>query len=81
MQWVCRLVVRRSARTAAVLLLGTLRHQGWLQEPSRMVVAVDGGVWLKYANWQHYLHAHLRELLGEEQGMGDRGLVCDGFGC
>jgi hypothetical protein len=115
-QAVCRLVVRRSARMAAVLLVATLRlqarhcaprarrgragqgrpgapgaracararsrahtrppprprpppagpaPQGWLDAPRRAVVAVDGGVFLKYHNWRVFLDQYVREAVGE----------------
>ncbi|KAI8475386.1 MAG: hexokinase [Monoraphidium minutum] len=62
-QSVCRLVVRRSARMAAVATLAILRLQGWLDAPRRLVVAVDGGVFLKYYNWRLFLDQYLREGL------------------
>lgn len=60
-----RLVVRRSARMAAVLLVAVLRLQGWQEAPRRLVVAVDGGVFLKYHNWRVFLDTYLREAFGE----------------
>jgi hexokinase len=60
-----RLVVRRSARMAAVLLVAVLRLQGWQEQPRRLVVAVDGGVFLKYHNWRKFLDTYLREAFGE----------------
>eukprot|EP00879_Flechtneria_rotunda_P019548 GHRR01020535.1.p1 GENE.GHRR01020535.1~~GHRR01020535.1.p1 ORF type:complete len:376 (+),score=140.95 GHRR01020535.1:786-1913(+) len=63
-QAICRLVVRRSARVAAALLVAVLRLQGWMDEPRRLVIAVDGGVFLKYANWRVYLGHYLREAFG-----------------
>jgi Hexokinase len=66
-QAIVRLVVRRSARTAASLLVAVLRLQGWLEAPRRLVVAVDGGVFLKYVNWRHFLDAYLRESFGADQ--------------
>lgn len=62
-QSICRLVVRRSARMAAVALMAILRLQGWLEAPRRLVVAVDGGVFLKYYNWRLFLDAYLRECI------------------
>jgi hypothetical protein len=59
------MVVRRSARTAAALLLATLKLQGWFDTPKKMVIAVDGGVVLKYQNWRTFLDQYLRELLGK----------------
>ncbi|KAF8070974.1 HXK1 [Scenedesmus sp. PABB004] len=63
-QAICRLVTRRSARVAAGLLVAVLRLQGWLDAPRRLVVAVDGGVFLKYANWRTFLDTYLREAFG-----------------
>ncbi|KAF6256737.1 hexokinase [Scenedesmus sp. NREL 46B-D3] len=63
-QSIVRLVVRRSARTAAVLLAAVLRLQGWQEQPRRLVVAVDGGVILKYHNWRKFLDTYLREAFG-----------------
>jgi hexokinase len=60
-----RLVVRRSARMAATLLVAVLRLQGWQEQPRRLVVAVDGGVFLKYRNWRTFLDTYLREAFGE----------------
>ncbi|KIY99972.1 hexokinase [Monoraphidium neglectum] len=60
-QSVCRLVVRRSARMAAIALVAILRLQGWLDAPRRIVVAVDGGVFLKYYNWRVFLDQYMRE--------------------
>ncbi|GBF92337.1 hexokinase [Raphidocelis subcapitata] len=62
-QSVCRLVVRRSARMAAVALLAILRLQGWLESPRRTVVAVDGGVFLKYYGWRVFLDEYIAEGL------------------
>ena len=67
------MVVRRSARTAAALLLGTLKLQGWFDTPDKMVIAVDGGVVLKYHNWRRFLDQYLRELLGKGRGRGGGG--------
>jgi hypothetical protein len=64
-QRICRLVTRRSARLAASLLVAVLRLQGWMELPRRLVVAVDGGVFLKYHNWRKFLDAALREAFGE----------------
>lgn len=64
-QSICRLVVRRSARMAAALLVAVLRLQGWMDSPRRLVVAVDGGVFLKYYNWRRFLDQSLREAFGE----------------
>jgi hexokinase len=64
-QSICRLVVRRSARLAASLLVAVLRLQNWFEAPRRLVVAVDGGVFLKYANWRKFLNRSLREAFGE----------------
>ncbi|WIA31832.1 hypothetical protein OEZ86_002699 [Tetradesmus obliquus] len=63
-QSIVRLVVRRSARMAAVLLVAVLRLQGWQEAPRRLVVAVDGGVFLKYHNWRVFLDTYLREAFG-----------------
>lgn len=60
-QSICRLVVRRSARMAAIAMVAILRLQGWLEAPRRMVVAVDGGVFLKYYNWRVFLDQYMRE--------------------
>lgn len=60
-QSICRLVVRRSARMAAIALVAILRLQGWMDAPRRIVVAVDGGVFLKYYNWRVFLDQYLRE--------------------
>jgi hypothetical protein len=64
-QSIVRLVVRRSARMAATLLVAVLRLQGWQEQPRRLVVAVDGGVFLKYHNWRTFLDTYLREAFGE----------------
>lgn len=64
-QAICRLVVRRSARMASLLLVAVLRLQGWTEAPRRLVVAVDGGVFLKYHNWRRFLDHYLREAFGE----------------
>jgi hypothetical protein len=32
------------------------------------VVAVDGGVYLKYENWRKFLDEYLREAFGESSG-------------
>lgn len=64
-QSIVRLVVRRSARMAAILLVAVLRLQGWQEAPRRLVVAVDGGVFLKYHNWRVFLDTYLREAFGE----------------
>lgn len=63
-QSIVRLVVRRSARMAACLLVAVLRLQDWLESPRRLVVAVDGGVFLKYHNWRKFLDQYLREAFG-----------------
>ncbi|WIA11704.1 hypothetical protein OEZ85_011800 [Tetradesmus obliquus] len=63
-QSIVRLVVRRSARMAAILLVAVLRLQGWQEAPRRLVVAVDGGVFLKYHNWRVFLDTYLREAFG-----------------
>lgn len=63
-QSICRLVVRRSARMAAALLVAVLRLQGWMENPHRLVVAVDGGVFLKYTRWRVFLHQYLKEAFG-----------------
>ena len=65
-QAICRLVLRRSARLAASLLVAVLRLQDWFQAPRRLVVAVDGGVFLKCANWRKYLTQYLSEAFGEQ---------------
>eukprot|EP00878_Enallax_costatus_P039146 GHUV01044687.1.p1 GENE.GHUV01044687.1~~GHUV01044687.1.p1 ORF type:complete len:119 (-),score=28.14 GHUV01044687.1:116-472(-) len=64
-QAICRLVVRRSARMAAALLVAVLKLQGWMENPRRLVVAVDGGVFLKYPKWRRFLDQSLREAFGE----------------
>jgi hexokinase len=64
-QNICRLVLRRSARLAASLLVSVLRLQDWLSEPHRLVVAVDGGVFLKCTSWRKLLTEHLSEAFGE----------------
>lgn len=64
-QSICRLVARRSARLAASLLVAVLRLQGWMEAPRRLVVAVDGGVFLKYTNWRYFLRQYLCEAFGE----------------
>lgn len=66
-QSICRLVLRRSARLASSLLVAVLRLQDWLQVPRRLVVAVDGGVFLKCTNWRKYLTHYLAEAFGKEQ--------------
>eukprot|EP00878_Enallax_costatus_P020038 GHUV01021167.1.p1 GENE.GHUV01021167.1~~GHUV01021167.1.p1 ORF type:complete len:457 (+),score=164.86 GHUV01021167.1:206-1576(+) len=63
-QAICRLVVRRSARMAAALLVAVLKLQGWMENPRRLVVAVDGGVFLKYPKWRRFLDQSLREAFG-----------------
>lgn len=63
-QSICRLVLRRSARLAASLLVAVLRLQDWFQAPRRLVVAVDGGVFLKCTNWRKYLTQYLGEAFG-----------------
>jgi hypothetical protein len=68
-QSIVRLVVRRSARMAAVLLVAVLRLQGWQEQPRRLVVAVDGGVFLKYHNWRKFLDTYLREAFGGFLGL------------
>jgi len=64
-QSICRLVLRRSARLATSLLVAVLRLQDWMQAPRRLVVAVDGGVFLKCKNWRKYLTQYLAEAFGE----------------
>lgn len=64
-QSICRLVARRSARLAACLLVAVLRLQNWMEVPRRLVVAVDGGVFLKYTNWRKFLRQYLCEAFGE----------------
>lgn len=63
-QSICRLVARRSARLAASLLIAVLRLQNWMEVPRRLVVAVDGGVFLKYTNWRKFLRQYLCEAFG-----------------
>lgn len=63
-QSICRLVARRSARLAACLLVAVLRLQNWMEYPRRLVVAVDGGVFLKYNNWRKFLRQYLCEAFG-----------------
>jgi hypothetical protein len=48
------------------------RAQGWLEAPRRIVVAVDGGVFLKYYNWRVFLDDYLRESLGEREVRGGK---------
>jgi hypothetical protein len=60
------LVLRRSARLATSLLVAVLRLQDWFQAPRHLVVAVDGGVFLKCANWCKYLTHYLAEAFGEQ---------------
>lgn len=76
-QSIVRLVVRRSARTAAALLVAVLRLQGWLDAPRRLVVAVDGGVIIKYHNWRKFLDVYLREAFGERRQGAREAAVCD----
>jgi hexokinase len=57
-------VARRSARLAASLLVSVLRLQNWMEVPRRLVVAVDGGVFLKYNNWRTFLRQYLCEAFG-----------------
>jgi hypothetical protein len=64
-QSICRLVARRSARLAACLLVAVLRLQNWMEYPRRLVVAVDGGVFLKYNNWRKFLRQYLCEAFGK----------------
>jgi hexokinase len=66
-QSICRLVARRSARLAASLLVAVLRLQNWMEVPRRLVVSVDGGVFLKYNNWRKFLRQYLCEAFGEPQ--------------
>lgn len=68
-QSICRLVLRRSARLASSLLVAVLRLQDWLATPRRLVVAVDGGVFLKCTNWRKYLTHYLAEAFGKEQSV------------
>jgi hexokinase len=75
-QSICRLVLRRSARLATSLLVAVLRLQDWLLAPRRLVVAVDGGVFLKCTNWRKYLTHYLAEAFGEEQRTAVMGLCC-----
>jgi hexokinase len=63
-QSIFRLVVRRSARMAAALLVAVLRLQDWMEQPRRLVVAVDGGVFLKYPMWRRFLDQYLKEAFG-----------------
>lgn len=63
-QSLCRLVLRRSARLASSLLVAVLRLQDWTLAPRRLVVAVDGAVFLKCANWRKFLRQHLAEAFG-----------------
>ncbi len=58
-------MTRRSARLAASLLVAVLRLQNWMEVPRRLVVAVDGGVFLKYTNWRKFLRQYLCEAFGE----------------
>jgi hypothetical protein len=51
-QRVCRAVAQRSAQMAAAAISGVLRHRGVLEQPRRVVVAVDGGVYDNYANYR-----------------------------
>jgi len=37
-----------------LLLYVGLALQGWMDRPRRLVVAVDGGVYLKYDNWRKF---------------------------
>lgn len=76
-QSICRLVLRRSARLASSLLVAVLRLQDWLQAPRRLVVAVDGGVFLKCTNWRKYLTHYLAEAFGKEQSAA-MGVLCLG---
>ena len=69
-QSICRLVLRRSARLAASLLVAVLRLQDWFQAPRRLVVAVDGGVFLKCTNWRKFLTKYLGEAFGELHAAG-----------
>eukprot|EP00775_Hariotina_reticulata_P009697 gene9697-9856_t len=39
-------------------------YMGWMDRPRRLVVAVDGGVYLKYNNWRTFLDECLREAFG-----------------
>jgi hexokinase len=64
-QSICRLVLRRSARLATSLLVAVLRLQEWFMAPRHLVVAVDGGVFLKCAHWRKYLTQYLAEAFGE----------------
>lgn len=57
-------MARRSARLAACLLVAVLRLQNWMEVPRRLVVAVDGGVFLKYNNWRKFLRQYLCEAFG-----------------
>jgi len=45
--------------------VAVLRLQNWMEVPRRLVVAVDGGVFLKYANWRKFLRQYLCEAFGK----------------
>jgi hexokinase len=85
-QAICRLVLRRSARLATSLLVAVLRLQDWFQAPHRLVVAVDGAVFLKCTNWRKYLMQYLGEAFGEHSTPPDLQaivlqLLCMHFSC
>eukprot|EP01128_Nolandella_sp_AFSM9_P005687 TRINITY_DN2803_c0_g2_i1.p1 TRINITY_DN2803_c0_g2~~TRINITY_DN2803_c0_g2_i1.p1 ORF type:complete len:513 (+),score=148.21 TRINITY_DN2803_c0_g2_i1:46-1539(+) len=79
---VCHLVARRSARLAATLIAGILKHT---HTKSSCLVAVDGSLFEKYPKYKEMmeealkpLHAHPVSLLHTEDGSGV-GAIVTGF--
>lgn len=63
---VCAMVARRSARVVAAGLAGLLRHLASSGLPPHFTIAVDGGVYEKFATYRTMLRNALADALGTD---------------